>query len=183
MDALWTQLINSDWHDYRGSGASEDRLGNDAWLRGFLEEAGWGLDRLPSPREREELRQLRALLRGLLEPFRTGDPLPAEGVVALNRLLEAAPVIRQLQCRKDGRHVVTLPATTGLCRLLGEVAASFARLLAQGDPARVKICANLDCGWVIYDESRNLSRRWCDAAECGNLIKVRQHRQRKREGR
>ncbi len=183
MDALWIQLINSDWHDHRGSGAQEDRLGNDTWLKGFLEKAGWGADRLPSPREREELRHLRFLMRRLLDAFRAGEPLPTEGVAALNDLLEAAPVFRQFQSGTGRRRLVTLPVATGMRRLLGEIAASFAHLLAEGDPARVKVCANPDCGWVIYDESRNLSRRWCDAAECGNLIKVRQHRQRKREGR
>jgi predicted RNA-binding Zn ribbon-like protein len=52
--------------------------------------------------------------------------------------------------------------------------------MSTGDPTRIKICANSDCGWVIYDQSRNRTRRWCDKTECGNVIKVRRHRQRKR---
>lgn len=179
MNMLWARLLNSDWHDHRGSGAREDRLGNDDWLKSFLEQAGWPQDRLPDEREREALRQLRRLMRSLLEAFRTEGVIPPEGVEALNRILDGAPVVRRLQ----GRSVAVVPVADGIKRLLGEIAFSFARLLAEGERARVKICANPDCGWVIYDESRNLSRRWCDASECGNLIKVRQHRQRKREGR
>lgn len=176
---LWARLLNSDWHDHRGSGAREDRLGNDAWLKAFVQQAGWSQSRLPDEREREALRQLRTMMRGLLEVFRTSGAIPPEGAEALNRILEEAPVVRRLH----GRSVAMVPAAAGIKRLLGEIAASFARLLAEGEQARVKICANPDCGWVIYDESRNLSRRWCDASECGNLVKVRRHRQRKREGR
>ncbi|MCL6580471.1 MAG: CGNR zinc finger domain-containing protein [Firmicutes bacterium] len=39
-----------------------------------------------------------------------------------------------------------------------------------------KVCANADCGWLFYDDSRNRSRRWCDGRYCGNLIKVRRFR-------
>jgi predicted RNA-binding Zn ribbon-like protein len=182
MDLLWAELINSDWHDYRGSGAREDRLENGPWLRAFLERAGCPSDTLPSPGEREALRGLRTLLRGLLEAFRAGRPLPVDGLLELNRILAEAPVIRRLERTPAGARLATVPGAQGLRPLLGEIAASFARLLVEGDPARVKVCANPDCGWVIYDESRNLSRRWCDAAECGNLIKVRMHRQRRRGG-
>lgn len=183
MDALWIRLMNSDWHDHRGSGAREDRLGNDAWLKGFLGQAGWDLKRLPTTAERRQLRHLRVLLRRLMDAFRAGKPLLAKDIAVLNGLLEAAPICRQLRLGPDDTRLTVVPAACGMSRLVGEIAASFAQLLAEGEPARVKICANPDCGWVIYDESRNLSRRWCDAAECGNLIKVRQHRQRKREGR
>jgi len=37
--------------------------------------------------------------------------------------------------------------------------------------------------WAFYDESKNRSRRWCSAAECGNLIKVRRFRERQRAAR
>lgn len=30
----------------------------------------------------------------------------------------------------------------------------------------------------MYDESRNRTRRWCEAGACGNLLKVRQFRER-----
>ncbi len=64
---------------------------------------------------------------------------------------------------------------------MAAIAASFASVLVRGDRARVKICANPDCGWVLYDESRNRTRRWCDVKECGNLIKVRLFRARRRK--
>jgi predicted RNA-binding Zn ribbon-like protein len=58
------------------------------------------------------------------------------------------------------------------------VAASAAELLAEGEPARLRVCANSACSWMFYDETRNSSRRWCEGAICGNLIKVRRFRAR-----
>ena len=26
MDEIWIELLNSDWHDFKGQGAAEDRL-------------------------------------------------------------------------------------------------------------------------------------------------------------
>jgi len=99
----------------------------------------------------------------------------------LNQWMSGAPVLRRLKSEGNDTAVILAPFADGIEAILGEVAASFATMLAEGDPTRIKICANTDCGWVIYDTSRNRTRRWCDKTECGNLIKVRRHRQRKRE--
>ena len=64
-DPLWADLLNSDWRDYRGSGAREDRIANDRWLVGFLARAG-GADKLPAEAERRLLRRLRSLLRRMV---------------------------------------------------------------------------------------------------------------------
>jgi len=64
--------------------------------------------------------------------------------------------------------------------VLAEVIASAAEVLATGEPMRLKICANPGCTWLFWDESRNLSRRWCDPRTCGNLITVRAFRRRHR---
>jgi predicted RNA-binding Zn ribbon-like protein len=184
MDPLWADLINSDWHDHLGSGAREDRIGNDTWLAGFLEQAGRdGGDRLPDDQERQALRQLRALLRGIVDLLLTGDPVPDQDLEALNQVLAGSPVVRSLEQGTAGPSLELIPVTSGIEQVLGAVVASFAAMLVEGEAERVKICANPDCGWVIYDESRNRTRRWCDASECGNLIKVRRHRQRKRQAR
>ncbi len=178
MDPLWASLLNSDWHDHRGTGAREDRLGNDTWLKVLLERAGWLGERLPDGREREALRRLRTLLRAMVETYRRDGVLEPQALEALNRILEDAPVIR----RMDGQGRVELrPVWEGIQPVLGEIIASFAAMVARGEPSRVKVCANPDCGWVIYDESRNQTRRWCSATECGNLLKVRKHRRAKRE--
>jgi len=180
VDPLWADLVNSDWHDHRGTGAREDRLGNDAWLGRFLARAGWSGDRLPGDGDREALRRLRALLRRIVDAVRTDGIVPDADLAALNQVLGASPVARRLVQTEDGRSVVLDPVGDGIETVLGPVAASFVTMLAEGEPERIKVCANPDCGWVIYDSSRNRTRRWCEAAECGNLVKVRRHRARKR---
>jgi predicted RNA-binding Zn ribbon-like protein len=59
--------------------------------------------------------------------------------------------------------------------VLGEVATSFAILLTQHDPSRIKQCENPDCRWIYYDESANQTRRWCEDT-CANLMRVRKYR-------
>ena len=181
MESLWTDLINSDWRDHRGTGAREDRISNDDWLRTFLARGGWQTDRLADEEERESLRRLRTLLLRIVDEVRTGRDAVPEDRHSLNRVLAAAPVVRRLEQREAGTEVVLEPEAGGIDRVKGEVAAAFATMLAEGDPTRIKFCANPDCGWVMYDSSRNRSRRWCDKTECGNLIKVRRHRRKKRQ--
>ncbi len=182
MEPLWADLINSDWHDHLGTGAREDRIGNDTWLAGFLGRAGWSSTRLPRGEHRDELRRMRGFLVRVVERVRRGRNMTTADRDRLNRYLAAAPVLRRLETQGNCAAVRLEPAAAGFDAVLGEVAGSFADLMATGDPARIKICANPDCGWVIYDKSRNRTRRWCDKTECGNLIKVRRHRQRKRSG-
>jgi predicted RNA-binding Zn ribbon-like protein len=181
MDTLWADLINSDWRDHRGTGAREDRIGNDEWLAVFLERAAWAGDHLPNADDREALRQMREFLGRIVEHVRRGQGLSPVDVEQLNHYMAGAPVVRRLDVEDDSKEVVLASIAAGIEAVLGEVAASFATMLTEGDPTRIKICANTDCGWVIYDTSRNRTRRWCDKTECGNLIKVRRHRQRKRE--
>jgi predicted RNA-binding Zn ribbon-like protein len=181
MDPLWADLINSDWHDHLGSGAREDRIGNDTWLARFLDRAGWDRDRLPDDQERQALRQLRTQLRSMVDQIRADTPVSNQDLEALNRVLAGSPVVRSLEQGASRPSLHLAPVAGGIKQVLGAVAASFAKMLVEGEAKRVKVCANPDCGWVIYDESRNRTRRWCDVSECGNLIKVRRHRQRKRQ--
>jgi predicted RNA-binding Zn ribbon-like protein len=46
--------------------------------------------------------------------------------------------------------------------------------------ARLRRCAQDDCGWFFLDRTRNHSRRWCTADDCGNLARVRAYSARKK---
>jgi predicted RNA-binding Zn ribbon-like protein len=50
----------------------------------------------------------------------------------------------------------------------------------DGTWLRLKLCANPDCEWAFYDRSRNQQGNWCDMAVCGNRLKNRQLRARRR---
>jgi predicted RNA-binding Zn ribbon-like protein len=180
VDPLWAELINSDWHDHLGSGRREDRIDNDAWLAGFLALTGWPERRLPAADERANLRALRGVLRRSVDGLLRSKVLAVPEIAALNRVLAACPTVWRLEAA-PGRHaLVQEPMASGIQAVLGAVAASFAEMLARGEPDRIKLCANPDCCWVMYDLSRNRTRRWCEAAVCGSLIKVRRFRSRQR---
>ena len=51
-------------------------------------------------------------------------------------------------------------------------------LLTSETLSRVRQCAGATCSWLFLDETKNRSRRWCEMASCGNLAKVRRHRER-----
>jgi predicted RNA-binding Zn ribbon-like protein len=180
LDALWAELINSDWSDHLGSGRREDRIGNDGWLATFLGRTSWWGRALPSAAERERLRTLRRLLRRMIDALLAVTPIAESDTAALNRTMAKAPVKRRLAREGEAWTVELTMARGTIDDVLGEVAGSFAAMLARGEGDRVKVCENPDCGWVMVDSSRNRSRRWCDAAECGNVMKVRRYRQRHR---
>ena len=50
----------------------------------------------------------------------------------------------------------------------------------DGTWAHLLACANDDCQWAFYDRSRNHGGTWCDMASCGNKLKNRDFRARRR---
>ena len=57
-----------------------------------------------------------------------------------------------------------------------EIAASFVHMLASHDAQRLKICANPNCRWIFYDESKSRTKQYCTSDKCANLMKVRRFR-------
>jgi predicted RNA-binding Zn ribbon-like protein len=53
----------------------------------------------------------------------------------------------------------------------------------DGTWVHMKACANDDCLWAFYDHSRNHGGTWCDMATCGNKLKNREFRARRRQPR
>lgn len=180
MDFAFLDLLNSDWHDYRGSGRSEDLLENSGWLVKFM--ARWGFEAAgpPDPAARAALVALRSLLRRMVEFLGAGQQLPDDDVAKINALLTGAPAVHQLVRSGERHRVEKVPLKRDWNWVLGEIAMSFTELLVSHDPHRIKVCENPDCMWVFYDESRNQSRRWCEGSSCGNLLKVRRFRMRQK---
>lgn len=54
------------------------------------------------------------------------------------------------------------------------------RAQEDGSRARLKVCTNPDCRWAFFDRSRNQQGSWCDMALCGNRLKNRELRARRR---
>jgi len=173
-------FVNSDWRDWRGTGRTEDRLLNPRWREDFLRQWNLGRQGVPDNSELSDLRALRTLLREIIQEIVAQNRPAGQELSSLNAYLKRVPLYRQVSCL-DGKAAITLvPLKRGWDWVMASIAASFVDLL-QEDPRRLKICANLDCSWVFYDESRNRTRRWCDGGICGNLVKVRQFRARNRD--
>lgn len=181
MDPLWLELLNSNWHDYLGSGRSEDRLDSPRWLEAFL--ARWELapSEVATDESREALRSLRSQLQGMVAILRGGEPPRDEDLEALNSFLAAGPLVCRVERDQGACQLRLVPVERTLNAVVSEIAASFAEVLVEGDARRIKICENPDCKWVFYDRSRNRTRRWCEGPTgCGNLLKVRRFRARRK---
>lgn len=64
--------------------------------------------------------------------------------------------------------------------ILWNISISASELLVSDQLKRVKQCPGNNCGWLFLDTSKNGSRQWCDMKDCGNLAKVRRHREKKK---
>ena len=125
------------------------------------------------------LRALREALRRGLMAWAAGVP-PGGLRLLLNRHLARDPEVTEVTA--SGRRVVTRrrPAGTPLGRLYGAVARSAAELLTNGDPHRLRKCANPTCRLMFYDVSKAGRRRWCSMQTCGARAKARAFYRRKR---
>lgn len=179
-DPAWIVLLNSDWRDHRGNGRRDDRLERAGWRRSLLDGLATDASAIPEARLLAGLRELRAVLRRNVERVVARGTAGGGSLQDLNRLLGLAPLLPRVVLRGGTMRVEFAPRAGPIDALVGEIAAGFAAALAAGDVARIKICRNSDCQWVFYDRSRNRSRKWCEAATCANIMKVRRFRQRHR---
>lgn len=182
MEFVALEFLNSDWHDWHGSGLHIDRLEQPGWIADFL--AQWQL-KTDSPLDeaaQTALKELRGLLRRLLETLVAGQSLTAGAIAELNQYLSRSVFKRQLafEANRQQFHPELKPVQKDWDWVLAELANSFAELVTQHDTERLRICRNADCGWVFYDSSRNKTRRWCEDATCGSLNRVRRFRQRQK---
>jgi predicted RNA-binding Zn ribbon-like protein len=179
-DTIWIDLLNSDWHDHRGTGAREDRLNDPRWLEAYISSYGLDLGAVPRERIRQRFRALRGTLRAVVNRIVAGKKIPAADWSRLNAHLERVHFVRRVRVKDSGTEVVESPSGDKLSVSLAAIAESFARAVTREDLSRLKVCQNKDCLWVFMDASRNRSRRWCEDT-CGNLMKVRRYRNKHRQ--
>lgn len=134
----------------------------------------------PTAQQRAQLRDLRALLRRIITDIAEGRSPATADLRLLDAVMARATYSRRL--RRHGSHVAAdlAPKQRTWAWVLAEIATALVQLLAEGEPARVKLCANDLCGWTFYDHSKNRRRRWCGAPSCGDADKVRRYRARQR---
>jgi predicted RNA-binding Zn ribbon-like protein len=173
-------FVNSEFTDHRGSGVRYDRLPMLGWRRWFLDRWTLNAPLHPTSADTKRLDRLRSLIRGLLESG--AAPTDAQ-LRSLNQVLEANPSVWRLGRVASSDSDTTLsmkllPLERGWTDVMAAVVASYAELTVSGDLRRVKRCGNPSCQFIFFDSSANQTRRWCDPALCGNLVKVRAFRAR-----
>ncbi|MEC0172330.1 CGNR zinc finger domain-containing protein [Paenibacillus graminis] len=180
---LWDDFINSYWRDWRTGDRSKDKdkLQDQEWLAAWLEQHSLRAELPVTPKKLEQLQQLRSLLREAVQKLVKGYPLDRDLLERLNGYMLTGPVIRQVAWNADGKAEISfLPQRSDWEQVMAEIASSFAAALVEKETSRFRICENPDCLWVYYDDTRNRSKRYCDDKLCGNLMKVRRFRARKK---
>lgn len=76
-----------------------------------------------------------------------------------------------------GGHPLIGPASKSVT---GWVEAHLLHAFLSPQFSRLRICAADDCLRAFYDGSRNGTGKWCSTAACGNRMKTRAYRQRRR---
>lgn len=94
-----------------------------------------------------------------------------QDLTALNEALAAAPARQKV--RQGGWEIEAPDASAAV--LLAPVLWSAADLLVGSRLARVRRCANPECGWLFLDTSKSGNRRWCSMSACGNRAKAHRH--------
>ena len=126
----------------------------------------------------DEVVAFRELLYGLLRPAVTGHRPDTADLGRLRDTVADAMTVAELVTLFPARWTVPVRGPRDLLRLLAVQALD---MFESEDPRRLRQCADQACGWLFLDRSRNMSRRWCSSADCGNRDRARRHHQRERE--
>lgn len=180
MEFLCIDILNSNRVDWQDARQRRDMLEDTEWLRALA--AKWQLS-VPSKLDKESLNQLKALRFNMYAVIADTSKALApqqQHLSAINKVLEGTASRHCLKFDNGSFELSQVYDTSGWALLIWHVAHSFAEMLCHYDNARHKICENNNCSWVFYDASKNLSRRWCDNKACGNIMKVRAFRARKK---
>jgi predicted RNA-binding Zn ribbon-like protein len=123
-------------------------------------------------------RDVREALFRIFSAISYGDSPADDDLALFNR--ELARAMAHTRIVQHGEHFDWAWQASGgdLSSVLWEVMHSAANLLTTPERLRwVHECSSETCDWLFIDTTKNHSRRWCDMKTCGNLHKVRKHRQ------
>jgi predicted RNA-binding Zn ribbon-like protein len=132
----------------------------------------------PSASDLNLARGVRESLRMLLR--RDGDTVGGigEGLAPLRKLADTRRA--RLTVGEGGAIALENARNQDLGDALFQLLLIVHSAQEDGSWERLKVCANDECQWAFFDRSRNQQGSWCDMAVCGNRLKNRQLRARRR---
>jgi predicted RNA-binding Zn ribbon-like protein len=130
----------------------------------------------------DEARAYRGLLRQDVAQFARQRRLSAGMLRKTNEYLRRCVSSRQLQ--EDGKKYRSLTSwrLQSAEDYLVPIAESFARLVTEADPGRIRKCRNPECVLYFHDTSKGGHRSWCSLDLCGNKLRMAASRRRRSEG-
>jgi predicted RNA-binding Zn ribbon-like protein len=159
---------------------AESELAARAWQR----DPGSGAAALDAVRDLRDSLHITLLAAAGLVPQH-----PDSAAAALQRLhgrWVAAVARSALRVDRDAARPLRLAVgLTPDLQIQDRIAAAVMDLLLTVDYGRLRRCPPEDggCGWIVLDQSRNGSRRWCQMADCGSGAKARRLTERRRASR
>lgn len=127
----------------------------------------------------EQVRAVREAIYGILSALMAGEAPSEEDKAHFSSFLREALQARTIQVEGPHPRWAWRSPTEQPVAPLYPVLYAAAELFASDDLARVRTCANLSCGRVFLDHSRNQSRKWCISTDCGNRERVRAYYRRR----
>ncbi len=174
MPLLRIQAFLNTWDV--GEGA--DLLADPDAARSWLVDAGLLDPKAPLGASDLELaRDVREAIRGMLVTGRA-DGGGGPDLASLRRLTAAN--LARMTIGADGMLGLESAEDGSLGCGLFDLLLIARQAQQNGTWSRLKVCANSECQWAFYDRSRNQQGNWCDMAVCGNRLKNRQLRARRR---
>ena len=116
--------------------------------------------------------RLASALRMAFEALLHRKRITSEWVEPVNDILRVTEGHDELVSGDRDWKIEFVAREGGLEWLLAAVSRSAAETIAEGPHARLRLCANPQCGLFFYDTSRTRRRRWCSMTICGNRSKV-----------
>ena len=117
-------------------------------------------------------RRLGASMRKTFAAMLRRQRITGEWVEPVNEILRITEGHDELVHEDGTWRIEFIAREGGLDWLLAAIARSGTEIIAEGARARLRLCANPNCGLFFYDKSRTHRRRWCSMAVCGNRSKV-----------
>ena len=152
----------------------ERLIAPDDLARWMVESGVLGSPPAVSSRQLAAARALREAINRLARPVIEPEPGDQD---ELNGWAARLPMAPQLTAESKLVWIADRPVEA----MLATIARDAVDLLSGPFAGRIRECGAPDCALLFVDTSRPGARRWCSTAACGNRVRTKAYRQRRKE--